>query len=890
MTSSDVSRHPPAAAAAIVPLALGLLLASLPARAADNPPAPAVHSQTSPAFPRGLDPRKDLTQYPLDVWTEQRGMPNDHVQALAQTDDGYLWVATEEGLARFDGVSITVFDHSTYAGFYDDSVTALQAQPGGPLFIGTSHGLLRYEKGTFSPVMANGRPIAGMVRAIAVGRDGTVWSGGTDGLFRVDRSGRVDTFTRGRGLPDDSVWAIAEDGAGRIWVGTRRGLVRFEGQATRIFGVDDGLPNEDARALAAGRGGTLWVGTTGGLARLDPQGGARFTKVGGLSDDSITAVYEDGSGTVWVGTRIGGLNAVRDGKVSALTTADGLLSNGIQTILFDRESNLWIGGYGGLSRLRDGMFTTLGARAGLASNEVWTVMEDRAGVLWVGTQRGLTRFDGARVTTYATRDGLGRDSIVALGEGRDGTTWIGTHGGGLAQLKDGRLRVFTIRDGLSSNDIRAIFEDSHGALWIGTMGGGLDRYDGRTFQAFGREQGLASDIVHSLHESADGTLWIGMGGGGLCRNAGGTFSCFGREQGLNADSVFGILDAGNGAMWLATDDGLVHVANGRFKAITTREGLTAEKVWAVVADASGNLWLTSNKGLTKLRADDLRRFVDGAATSIDPVVYGIADGLPTKDFSGAVSPAIWKTRDGRMLCATSRGVVRVDPGAADPIVAPTRVFVEHAEIDLHDVDIRADVHAPPGPGRVVVRYAAPFFLAPERLRYAVKLDGFDPDWIDVGTRHEAIYTNVPPGAYTFRVRVRTDAGTWGTTEATFPFSLTPRLYQTRAFVGLCVLGCVLAIAGGFGWRLHRAKVHQRELQQRVDEALSHVKTLSGLIPMCAWCGKVRDDAGYWGQVASYIQSHSDAKVSHALCPECVHKHFPGMASQIQDDETKPGHV
>jgi ligand-binding sensor domain-containing protein len=877
MPSSSVTRRLSVTAAAF------LLLALFPGRAAVAGDPPAVQTRRAAALPRGLDPRKDLTQYPLDVWTERRGLPNDHVQALAQTDDGYLWIATEEGLGRFDGVSVTVFDHSHFAAFNDDSVTALRAERGGRLWIGTSNGVIRYEHGTFSAVAS----VTGLIRSIVVAGDGTLWCGGTTGLFRVGADGTAHTFTKGRGLPDDMVATVAEDGAGRIWVGTRRGLVRFEGSATTAFGVADGLPDEDVRALSAGPDGSLWVGTLGGVARFDPQGSGRFTRIGGLSDESVSALSEDATGTVWVGTRNAGLSAIRHGKGSTLTTADGLQSNDIETILFDREGNLWLGGYGGLSRLRDGMFTTLGMRAGLASDDVWTVMEDRAGVLWFGTQSGLTRYDGAHFTTYTTRDGLGRGSIVALGEGRDGTIWIGTHGGGLGRLKDGRVHMLTNRDGLSSNDIRAIFEDSHGAVWIGTMGGGLNRLDGRGIQVFGRNQGLSSDIVHALHEGADGTLWIGTGGGGLCRYTDGRMTCFGRQQGLNADSVFGMLDAGDGALWLATGNGLVHFAGGRFVAYTTREGLSAEKVWGVEADAAGNLWLTGNKGLTKLRAEDIRRFVAGQVRSFVPVVYGIADGLPTRDFSGAVSPAIWKTRDGRILCATSRGVVYVDPKAADPIGAPARVFVEHVEIDQHPVDIRSAVHAPPGPGRVVVRYAAPFFLAPERLRYAVRLDGFDPDWIDVGTRREAVYTNVPPGEYTFRVRVRTDAGAWSTTEAAFPFSLTPRFHQTRAFIVFCVVGLGLTVAGGVGWRLHSAKVAQRELQRRIDEALSQVRTLHGLIPMCAWCGEVRDDAGYWGRVESYIQSHSDAKISHALCPACVDKHFPDMASEIHDEAQKP---
>ncbi len=864
---------------------LVVFLALTPARATDTPLAAAPAAPTASSIapgPRGLDPRKDVTQYPLDVWTEQRGLPNDHVQALAQTDDGYLWVATEQGLGRFDGASVTVFDHTTYAGFYDDSVTALHAESGGRLWIGTSRGLLRYDRGTFSPVTFEGRQVGGLVRTILAARDGAVWCGGNTGLVRIGRDGAVQAFTKGHGLPDDMVWTAAEDGAGRIWVGTRRGLVRIEGSATTVFGADAGLPSDDIRAVEIGPGGTMWVGTVGGLARLDPQLGDRFTRVGGLSDDNVVALCEDAGGTVWIGTSAGGLNVLRHGQVSTLTIADGLLSNGVHVLLFDREGNLWLGGFGGLSRLRDGMFTTLGSRAGLASNEVWTVMEDGAGVRWFGTQNGLTRDDGTRVTTFTARDGLGHNTIVALGTSRDGTTWIGTHGGGLGRMKDGRLRTFTMRDGLGSNDIRAILEDRHGTLWVGTMGGGLNRYDGRAFEVFGRRQGLSSDIVHALYADADNTIWIGTGGGGLCRHAGGTLSCVGRPQGLAADSVFGIIDAGHGAMWLATDQGLVLAAGGRFTALTTREGLNADKIWAVVADGEGHLWLTSNRGLAKLRASDVRRFLAGELRTVDPVVYGIADGLPTKDFSGAVSPAIWKTRDGRILCATSRGVVFVDPKATDPIVAPTRVFVEHAEIDLQRVDIGSVVQAPPGPGRVVVRYAAPFFLAPERLRYAVKLEGFDPDWIDVGTRHEAVYTNVPPGRYTFRVRVRTDAGTWGDAEATFPFALTPRVYQTRAFKTLSVLGLGVAVAGGVGWRLRRARARQRELQRRVDEALSQVKTLRGLIPMCAWCGKVRDDEGYWSRVESYIQDHSDAKVSHGLCPSCVDTHFADMTRTTQE--------
>ena len=824
-----------------------------------------------------LDPRRALTDFILETWNDQRGLPHDHVQAIEQTPDGYLWLGTEEGLVRFDGGTFTVFDNTNTRAFGGNSVSALRAAPDGTLWVGVEDGLLRYRARAIERVPLGPCAGTGTVSSIAVASDGVVWAGGPGGLCRIAADGSARSIRQRDGLPSDFVRAVVEDGARRIWVGTHGGLVRIDGDERTVLSRRDGLPDDEVRALHVDAAGALWVGTARGLARFD---GRVFVPQARSVTGGIRGIETDGRGGVWLSVRGEGLCRAVGETTSRLGRRDGLPSDEPEPLLFDRSGGLWVGGYGGLTRLRDGAFTTWSTRRGLAHDNVWVVLGDRAGAVWFGTQAGLTRVADGRATTFATREGLGAATVTALAETRDGTLWAGTLGGGLGRLRGGRFETLSRRDGLPGDDVRTILEDRGGVLWVGTAGGGLGRYSGGGFRAYRHADGLPTNLVYALYEDRSGVLWIGFGsGGGLCRREGEGFACFGPAAGSPQLTVLAVHETGDGTLWLGTNRGLARLANGTIVPAKMTEGLGASGIWAFAEDGAGHLWLTGNRGLARLSLDEMRRQATGDDTPLVPVLYSRTDGLPTRNFSGAVAPALTRDRSGRLWAATERGAVEFDPGAVVSRAAPPAAVIDRVEIDRREVPVADGPRLPPGEGRIVVRYSAPDLDSPDRLRFSVRLDGFDREWTDVGARREAVYTNLSPGRYRFRVRSRNENGEPGLGEAAFSFVLAPHFYQTWWFLAASLAGAAAVVAGGVHLRLRQLRSRERELQQRVEAALGQVKVLSGLIPICAGCKKVRDDAGYWNQVEGYIQEHSEATFSHGMCPDCVEDYYPEYAAR-----------
>ncbi len=826
--------------------------------------------------PPRLD-RRALADLVLETWNDQRGLPHDHVQAIEQTPDGYLWLGTEEGLVRFDGGTFTVFDNTNTSAFGGNSVSALRAAPDGTLWVGVEDGLLRYRSRAIERVPLGPCAGSGTVSSIAVAGDGAVWTGGPGGLCRIEPDGSARSIRQRDGLPSDFVRAIVEDRGRRLWVGTHGGLVRIEGDARTVFTRREGLPDDEVRSLHVDASDTLWVGTARGLARLD-HGAVR--PVAPSPVGSVRAIETDELGGVWLSVRGDGLWRVDGGAASRLTMLEGLPSAEPEPLFIDRSGSLWVGGTGGLARLRGGAFTTWSTRRGLASDDAWVVLQDRTGAMWFGTQAGLTRVSDGRATTFDVRDGLASSTVTALAETRDGVLWVGTRGGGLSRRRDGRFQALSPRDGLGGNDVRAILEDRAGALWVGAAAGGLTRFSGGRFRVYGRADGLRSDLVYALFEDRDGTLWAGCGsGGGICRRDGDSFRCFGPPADSPPLSVLAVHQTSDGVLWLGTNRGLARFANGAIVPATMGEGLGATSVWAIAADGNGHVWFTTNRGLARVSAEEMRRQAAGDRAPLVPVVYGRSDGLPTRDFSGAVSPALTRDRAGHLWAASARGIVEFDPAALVARSAPPQAVIDRIEIDRREALLAAPAPLPPGEGRLVVRYSAPDLDRPDRLRFDVRLEGFDADWVAAGARREAVYTNLPPGPYRFRVRSRNDEGALGPGEASFAFQLAPRVHQTWWFRAAVVAALGALLAGGVRLRLWRLGANERELRRRVEAALGQVKVLSGLIPICAGCKKIRDDAGYWNQVESYIQDHSQATFSHGMCPECIARYYPDYAAR-----------
>jgi len=769
-----------------------------------------------------LDPATPMDQYPRDNWQTERGLPENQVSGLLQTRDGYLWLATQEGVARFDGARFAVFDRSNTPAFAVNRIRCLAEDSEGVLWIGTNGGgLVRASGGTFSAVSLGSGPPANVVTALLAQGSGGLWVGTNGGgLYRL-RDGVAQTFTTREGLPSDMVTALCDDGAGGIWVGTNGGgVARWDGRGFRAYGTAQGLGSLTVSALCRARGGSLWVGTLGGgLARLDGDRFTTFRERDGLGRDQVLCILEDRDGSLWVGTHGGGLSRLALGRWDTWGSARGAASDVVRSLFEDREGNLWVGHEaGGLTRLHDGAFRTFGVPEGLSSGYVMGIYEDRAGAVWVWTNGGgINRLEGGRVTTLRTADGLGSDLVRSAWEAPDGSLWVGTDGGGLAHLRGGRVTErLTRAQGLSSDRVMAVLGTRDGDLWAGTYGGGLNRLrGGHVVETLGKRDGLGADLVNVLFEDAAGGLWVSTYGG-LSRLERGKPVAFRGQEALAGVLVCSLWEDPVGTLWIGTlGAGLLRLKDGEVAALTKRDGLADDVVFDLKDDGRGRFWMTCNRGVYRADRADVEAFLDGRRSAISCTVYGQPDGMRSSECNGAFQPSAWRMRDGRLWFPTIRGAALVDPARLKPNTLPPPVYVQEFLADGRVLPLDAEVRVPPGRKQFEFHYAALSYTVPERVRYRYRLEGFRDNWEEAGTRRTAYFTNLAPGHYLFRVQGCNSDGVWNEAGASFAFVVEPRFYQTLWFYLLAALALGGLLALYLRFRTASLRGRALELQEQV---------------------------------------------------------------------------
>jgi signal transduction histidine kinase/ligand-binding sensor domain-containing protein len=773
-------------------------------------------------LPASLRPAKSINEFKLENWQAGQGLPQNSITSIAQTKDGYLWVGTEEGLARFDGVRFTVFDKQN-SSLKSQVIRALLVDHAGELWIGThGAGVFEMKDGVFTPVAGGEGPQRSNVTSLFEDRTGALWIGTDGGGLLCRKNGQFRAFTTADGLGDNAVFSIAEDPGGAIWIGTHGGLTRFSGGKFRNFGTKDGLPNDFVRAVEVDRGGTVWAGTTGGLSSVAPSGITTYTTKNGLRGNEVFSLKADGAGTLWIGTDAGGLNRLVNGRVSAYLDDSGLLGKPVWSILEDREGNLWAGMAGrGLTVIKQATFSNITVADGLPSNTVLPVFEDRDGALWVGTDKGLLKRERDRNTLFTKAQGLPDDFVFSIAQDALGAIWVGTRHG-LAKISDGTIEKFTLKDGITSDFILVTYVDREGILWIGTRAG-LSRFDGSHFTTYTTKNGLSNDFVVSLQEDKRGVLWIGTAGGGLNSFINGKFHGYTTRDGLSSDIIYSISNDEDDSLWLATGNGGVNlVRKDRIINFTAISGMDSEGVFNVLDDKLGHLWLTSNKGVTRYTKSQLNDIASGKKLVLTPVHYDTSDGMKTKECNGGFQPSGWRTRSGKLIVPTAFGVATVDPANAENQAIRPRVVIERASVDGREYPMGRALYLPPSKGSLEFQFTAPSFLLPEKLKFRYMLEGFDKDWIESGTRRTAYYTNIPHGEYRFLVQVGLE-NKWGAQSSTPPINLAPHFYETKVFF-VCAAFGVLSLCGlAYRIRMEQIAMREQKLIELVDERTSALR-------------------------------------------------------------------
>jgi ligand-binding sensor domain-containing protein len=768
---------------------------------------------TTAAWARDDEAVPPLRHYLRQNWQTADGLPQNSVRSIVQTAEGYLWFGTAEGLVRFDGHRFTVYDRTSTPALPSGNIKSLAVAADGALWIGfRRHGLARLHAGQLTRWTTTEGLSGNEIVSLLTTTDGSVWAGAAaQGLNRI-RDGKVTIYRREQGLPDNDCYALAVAADGGVLVGTATGAAHVSDTGISPFSFTETEKPTPVMAILDGDAGGLWLGTPRGLWHLEAGRQRRYTMADGLPSDDVTALVRGRNRTLWIAMRSGGLARFRDGRFESFGIGEGLPNDFVHALYEDRERNLWVGtNTGGVSRLRDTPFRTVSTREGVPADSVRAVFESRDGSMWVGTSaHGLARLFNGTVTRWTTRDGLPVDGISMIGESRDGAMWIGTPVG-LIRMSGRSLARYTTASGLPHENVRSLFEDRDGAIWIGTVGG-VCRIDGNRCQPV---EGLRL-YARGFHQSADGAIWI-AGHGGLFRDDAGRLTHWGAAEGLSSNFVTSLAAEPDGTLWLSTADaGLNRFKDGRITRYGLAQGLYDETIYRVLSDGRGGVWMTSNRGLFRVARDELDAVAEGRGRDVHSQVYTETDGLRSPEFVGGSFPAGVVTRDGRLWLPSVKGVVIRDRARMEAVAPAPPAYLERVVVDGRSFDPQAPATVRPGAGHLEFSYTAFQFVAPARLRFRYKLEGFDTDWVDAGARRTAYYTSLPPGQYVFRVQASNDARSWGAAGTTATIALAPRFYQTGWFIACSVLAGGLLIAGGVNARTARLRAQERRLLAMVD--------------------------------------------------------------------------
>jgi len=766
-------------------------------------------------LPRPAEPlitAHNLAQHGHTSWTLRGGSLPGYPRAIAQTVDGYLWVGTEFGLARFDGIRFVSWQPTSGPRLSNTVVVALLAATDGTLWVGTNQGLFRLHAGILHPI---GELAGRYVGALVQRRDGTVWAGttatqGTALLCALDQA--AARCHGGDGSLGRHILSLYEDQAETLWVGAANGLWRWGPQQPQRMHATPEM-SQEIHAIIPARPSSLLVSLSRAVMTFD---GSKFRTLplAQSSDVKPTALLRDRDGGVWIGTQDQGLMRVHEGRVDRLARAGGLSGDFVVNLLEDREGNVWVGTLGGLDRFRDVAAARVSMKLGLASDTVMAVHGSRDGTVWVSTVGGLNRLRGGVATRFPLPTSSDSEGFGSLLEDRRGRLWLSSLKS-LSVITPGRTQPERIR-GLPTRYVHAMAEDSTGTIWISDQDRGLYSLSNSGVVRLVPWSTFGGGDARALAADERGGLWLGFVKGGLAYfKDGKVMESVDLASQLGAGLVNGLY-ASSEALWVATQGGLSHLTHGNVTTIRTVRGLPCQAVQWVIEDNSKSLWAHTACGLIRIGRDDIVKWLAAPDSSMPHMLYDTADGVLRYSELGGYGPKVTFV-DGRLWFATYDGVGVVDPNHLPFNELPPPVHIELATADGLTYNTSERSRLPARIRDVRIDYTALSLVAPEKIRFRYKLEPRDREWSDAIGRRQAFYTDLPPGDYRFRVAATNNHGVWNEDGATWDFSIAPTLYQTAEFRVSLVMLAAISVYVSHRVRLRRLAA---DLNVRFEERLS----------------------------------------------------------------------
>lgn len=743
-----------------------------------------------------------LADYAVTTWNENDGLPAGRIRAIAQDGDGYLWLGTDAGLVRFDGVRFDAWNSFGAARLPGGAVTALLNTRDGALWVGVSGGtpLARIKDGQLSLYGERDGLVGSYVLSLLEDAGGTLWAATFQGLFRRhgNRWQKIDSDI---GLADGSVLALYEDRQKRVWVATQHAVYRKDAAGDRFEQIDVITISSNVwQSFSEDASGRVWMSDFSQGFRA-PGNGAPLSLPAPRPKGWGVDLLHDHRGNFWIGTQGQGLWRIRDEKgggpshVQAINVEDGLASNAVQSLLEDREGNVWLGTLAGLQRLTPHRVTPVKQ---LAIPRAIEVTPD--GSVWVGTAAGLVRFSSSGRRVYTDADGLPGTVVLALHTDRQGDLWVSAERG-VVRFSQGRFSPVLVAPGPHVQRILTI-TGAGDTLWF------RDFYL-RLFRWRNGQLIPADDIpdthrrtASSIEVGRSGTLYIGSSGGLLLVGRPGQDL---RTHAPRIGTVGSVLEDSRGNVWAGGDEGLSRFANDRFITVTRQNGFPGD-IKSIVEDAQGFIWVGAGNGILRLDPVEVEKVGADPKHQVRYRLFNTADGVAGIPFSDGRRSAV-RASDGRLWFITSSGVTIVDPRSIGEAPTPPSVRVETLAADTRAFDPAGPLQLAPSTSHLQIGFTALTLSDPGRVRFRYRLDGYDRDWVDAGAARQATYTNLPPRQYQFRVMASAGDGAWGAPSPTLTFGIEPRFYQTIWFYCLCGLSAFLIVYAS--WRVHVRQVRRQ---------------------------------------------------------------------------------
>ena len=748
-----------------------------------------------------LDPDTPVNQYLVTQWETADGLPSNEIRSIVQTPDGYLWIATSNGLVRFDGIKFSVIpfaEKEKIAPLETIEPVTLLVDRAGILWIGSSGVLTSYnfQTGRFKTFTSHDGLTKDSIRRIKDDMKGNLWISFFPDYVDRFTNGEFTAFNESHGLVGKKIDVIFEDSKGNLLFGSHENgvFIYKDGKFSRypLPGVD----KHQITTMHEDEKGNFWIGTNSGLSRLTGKITRRYTAKDGLTSDFITSFTEDSDRNLWVGTTAG-LNRIKKKPGDAVVFESLLEPFCILCLFEDREKNLWMGTLdSGIKQLRDGKFISYAPLETRPEEILLSVFESRNGDTWIGTFSGkLFHCRGSEFVESIEPPALSGTGITAIAVDTEGNLWLGTNGKGVFQKKKDTYIQFTTREGLADNQVTSISMDSQNNLWISTFDGiSVFRHPGGVLESFNSRSGLLGKMVHNVYEDKNKNIWIASDKGITVLKEGKIAKQNIKHYlpGVSVSCIYedhSAPDEESRFIWTATHGaGLkrLNLKDGKIISYTTDNGMTSNSIFQFFEDLQANFWLMSNNGVLRVDKTELNRFASGEADTISCISFGISDGMKSPEFNNEFSRhSALKTRNGEFWFVTKKGISIVNPekiriNKTPPPVVIEAFFPDRQSIPLHQ---KTGSFAFKGITDINFLFTAPTFLSPGKVKFKYQLQGFDREWVFLppGKERAAHYQGLDPGIYTFRVTACNAEGVWNQTGAAVTFTLEPFFYQTLLF-------------------------------------------------------------------------------------------------------------